>query len=62
METYGNGNILIIIKVTWCAMLRGDSSDFSACHVFDVEGHPQVAEYKGKLDTKDFGNFLVYSY
>ena len=38
---------------------RGDSSDFSACHVFDVEGASQVAEYKGKLDTKDFGNFLV---
>ena len=38
---------------------RGDSSDYSACHVFDVEQATQVAEYKGKLDTKDFGNFLV---
>ena len=38
---------------------RGDSSDYSACHVIDIESATQVAEYKGKLDTKDFGNFLV---
>jgi hypothetical protein len=38
---------------------RGDGGDFSACHVFDVETATQVAEYKGKMDTKDFGNFLV---
>jgi hypothetical protein len=38
---------------------RGDSADFSACHVIDIEESAQVAEYKGKLDTKDFGNFLV---
>ena len=38
---------------------RGDSTDFSACHVIDIESSAQVAEYKGKLDTKDFGNFLV---
>ena len=38
---------------------RGDSADFSACHVIDIESSTQVAEYKGKLDTKDFGNFLV---
>ena len=38
---------------------RGDSSDYSAAHVIDVESSEQVAEYRGKLDTKDFGNFLV---
>jgi hypothetical protein len=38
---------------------RGDGSDYSACHVFDVESVEQVAEYKGRLDTKDYGNFLV---
>jgi len=38
---------------------RGDSTDYSACHVIDIEEASQVAEYKGKLDTKDFGNFLV---
>ena len=38
---------------------RGDSTDYSACHVIDVQEATQVAEYRGKLDTKDFGNFLV---
>ena len=38
---------------------RGDSTDYSACHVIDVESCEQVAEYRGKLDTKDYGNFLV---
>jgi hypothetical protein len=38
---------------------RGDGGDYSACHVIDIESSTQVAEYKGKLDTKDFGNFLV---
>jgi hypothetical protein len=38
---------------------RGDSSDYSACHVIDIESCEQVAEYRGKLDTKDYGNFLV---
>ena len=40
---------------------RGDGADFSACHVLDVslEKPTQVAEYKGNLGTKDFGNFLV---
>jgi hypothetical protein len=38
---------------------RGDGADFSGCHVLDVQNATQVAEYKGKIDTKDFGNFLV---
>jgi len=38
---------------------RGDSTDYSAAHVIDVEDSEQVAEYRGRLDTKDFGNFLV---
>jgi hypothetical protein len=38
---------------------RGDSSDYSTAHVIDVVKSTQVAEYRGKLDTKDFGNFLV---
>ena len=37
---------------------RGDSTDYSAAHVFDIETATQVAEYKGKLSPKDFGNFL----
>jgi hypothetical protein len=38
---------------------RGDAADFSACHVLELETCTQVAEYRGKIDTKDFGNFLV---
>jgi hypothetical protein len=38
---------------------RGDGSDYSAAHVMDITTATQVAEYKGKVDTKDFGNFLV---
>ena len=38
---------------------RGDGADYSTCHVIDIVNSIQVAEYKGKVDTKDFGNFLV---
>ena len=38
---------------------RGDGSDFSAFHVIDVERLEQVAEYKGKISTKDFGNLCM---
>lgn len=38
---------------------RGDGSDYSAFHVFNLENMEQVAEYKGKLTTKDYGNLLV---
>jgi hypothetical protein len=38
---------------------RGDGADWSTFHVIDVESVSQVAEYKGKLPPKDFGNMLV---
>ena len=38
---------------------RGDGGDFSAFHVIDIETLEQVAEYKGQLTTKDYGNLLV---
>lgn len=38
---------------------RGDGRDYSAFHVMDIENVEQVAEYKGKIDTKSYGNFLV---
>jgi hypothetical protein len=38
---------------------RGDGSDYSAFHVIDIESMKQVAEYKGKLPTRDFGNMCV---
>ena len=38
---------------------RGDSTDNSAFHVFDIETCTQVAEYKGKISPKEYGNVLV---
>lgn len=38
---------------------RGDSTDYSTFHIFDIENCTQVGEYKGKLSPKDFGNVLV---
>lgn len=38
---------------------RGDSSDYSAAHVFRIEDMSQCAEYKGKLSTDDFAKLLV---
>lgn len=38
---------------------RGDSSDFAAAHVLNAITLEQCAEYKGKLNPKDFGNLLV---
>jgi hypothetical protein len=43
-----------------CAdVARGDGKDYSAFHIIDIENVEQVAEYRGKLDTKSFGNLLV---
>ena len=43
-----------------CAdVARGDGEDYSTFHVIDVEKSIQVAEYKGKVETKQFGNMLV---
>lgn len=43
-----------------CAdVARGDGEDYSTFHVIDVEASAQVAEYKGKVETKAFGNLLV---
>jgi len=49
-----NGSYMVVADVA-----RGDGSDYSACHVIDIINATQVAEYRGKIDTKDFGNFLV---
>jgi len=55
-EYPGNRSYVVCADVA-----RGDGADFSACHVLDItsEKPTQVAEYKGSLGTKDFGNFLV---
>jgi hypothetical protein len=47
-------NYIIVADVA-----RGDGADWSTFHVIDVETITQVAEYKGKLPPKDFGNMLV---
>ena len=38
---------------------RGDSKDYSAFHVFDLETNAQVAEFKSHLSPKEFGYMLV---
>jgi hypothetical protein len=38
---------------------RGDSKDFSAFHIIDIDTNTQVAEYKGQLSPKEFGYLLV---
>jgi len=38
---------------------RGDGADYSACQVFELNDMEQVAEYKGKLSTTEYGNFLI---
>ena len=53
--TYNSGKDYIV-----CAdVARGDGSDFSGFHVIDVETMTQVAEYKGQIDTTNYGNMLV---
>lgn len=38
---------------------RGDSSDFSAITVWDIETSTQVAGYKGNMPPRDLGNLAV---
>jgi len=38
---------------------RGDGSDDSAFHVFDIETMEQVAEYVGKIGTTEYGKMLI---
>ena len=44
-----------------CAdVARGDSSDYSAFHVIDATTCEQVAEYKSQVDTRTYGNTLLF--
>lgn len=38
---------------------RGDGEDYSTIQVLDAERSIQVAEYKGKISTKEFGNLMM---
>ena len=43
-----------------CAdVARGDASDYSAAHVFDIETLEQVAEFQDQLIPREFGDVLV---
>lgn len=43
-----------------CAdVARGDGGDYSAFHVLEINDLKQVAEFKGAVDTKTYGNILV---
>ena len=37
---------------------RGDGNDYSAFHIFDLETMEQVAEYRGLIDTTEYGVLL----
>jgi len=37
---------------------RGDGSDYSAFEVYDIVNNEQVAEFVGKMGTRDFGRML----
>lgn len=38
---------------------RGDGADYSAFHVIEIESMTQVAEYRGKIGTTEYGNMLI---
>ena len=38
---------------------RGDSLDYSAFHIIDIEESKQIGEFKGQIGTKEFGHMLV---
>ena len=38
---------------------RGDSKDYSAFHIIDIEEAKQIGEFKAQIGTKEFGHMLV---
>ncbi len=38
---------------------RGDSMDYSAFHIIDIEESKQIGEFKAQIGTKEFGHMLV---
>ena len=38
---------------------RGDSKDYSAFHIIDIEESKQIGEFKGQIGTKEYGHMLV---
>ena len=38
---------------------RGDSKDYSAFHIIDIENAIQIGEFKAQIGTKEYGHMLV---
>ena len=38
---------------------RGDSKDYSAFHIIDIEESKQIGEFKAQIGTKEYGHMLV---
>ena len=38
---------------------RGDSKDYSAFHIIDIEEAKQIGEFKAQIGTKEYGHMLV---
>ena len=49
-----NRNFIVVADVA-----RGDSNDYSAFHIIDVEECRQIGEFKAQIGTKEFGHMLV---
>ena len=49
-----NRNFIVVADVA-----RGDSQDYSAFHIIDVEECRQIGEFKAQISTKEFGHMLV---
>ena len=49
-----NRNYIVVADVA-----RGDSKDYSAFHIIDVEECKQIGEFKSQIGTKEFGHMLV---
>ena len=47
-------NYMVIADVA-----RGDSKDYSAFHIIDIEECKQIASFKAQIGTKEFGHMLV---
>ena len=58
---FGYGSHQIIQKIMWYVLTLVEviRTDYSAFHIIDVESLEQVAEYKGRMSTRDYGNLLV---
>ena len=49
-----NRNYIIVADVA-----RGDSKDYSAFHIIDIEECRQIGEFKSQIGTKEYGHMLV---